>query len=133
MDAKVSLHQRIRNVFTKAFYKMLGITIGKGSYVHHKAYIDFRRGKTIIGTNVFIDYGCIILTHARFVPHRDDTKPTIIEDGVFLLKNATIFPEITVGRNSIVYPGSVVMKNIPENSIVMGNPAKITGSVDDKD
>ena len=45
--------------------------------------------------------------------------------------NATIICGVTVGENSIVGAGSVVTKDVPQNSVVVGNPAKAIGRVKD--
>lgn len=50
---------------------------------------------------------------------------TIIEDGASIGSSATILCGITIGKNSIVGAGAVVTKNVPENVIVAGNPAKV--------
>jgi serine acetyltransferase len=39
--------------------------------------------------------------------------------------DATIMPNVEIGDNSIISAGSVVFKSVPENSVVMGNPASI--------
>ena len=44
--------------------------------------------------------------------------------------NSTILPSIVIGQHSIVGAGSVVTKNVPDFSIVAGNPAKIIGKVE---
>jgi|688.fasta_scaffold166525_1 UDP-2-acetamido-3-amino-2,3-dideoxy-glucuronate N-acetyltransferase len=44
--------------------------------------------------------------------------------------NATILPGLTIGANSMVGAGAVVTKDVPPNTIVVGNPAKIVGYVD---
>ncbi|WP_434931427.1 WxcM-like domain-containing protein [Shewanella sp. HL-SH5] len=54
---------------------------------------------------------------------------TVVKKGSSIGANATILPGITIGENSMVGAGSVVTRNIPDNAIVMGNPAKITGYV----
>jgi maltose O-acetyltransferase len=43
---------------------------------------------------------------------------------VFLGSNVTILKGVTIGKNSIIGNGSVVTKNIPENVVAAGNPAK---------
>jgi acetyltransferase-like isoleucine patch superfamily enzyme len=50
---------------------------------------------------------------------------TIVKKGASIGSNATILCGITVGANSLIGAGSVVTKNVPENTIVAGNPAKI--------
>lgn len=54
----------------------------------------------------------------------------VIEDNVFIGANSIILPNITIGENSIVGSGSVVTKNVPKNTVVAGNPAKVICSVE---
>jgi acetyltransferase-like isoleucine patch superfamily enzyme len=54
-----------------------------------------------------------------------DSAPVIIEDDVWIGFNAAILKGVTIGRGSIIQPGSVVLKNVPPGSIVSGNPAEI--------
>jgi UDP-2-acetamido-3-amino-2,3-dideoxy-glucuronate N-acetyltransferase len=57
---------------------------------------------------------------------------TIVKDNVTIGANATILPGITLGKGCFVGAGSVVTKNVPEYSLVYGNPAKIMGRVNEK-
>jgi acetyltransferase-like isoleucine patch superfamily enzyme len=52
-------------------------------------------------------------------------KPVIIEDNVFIGACAIILKGVTIGKNSIIGAGSVVVSNVPKNVIVAGNPAKV--------
>jgi acetyltransferase-like isoleucine patch superfamily enzyme len=51
--------------------------------------------------------------------------PTVIKKGASIGSNATILCGITVGANSIIGAGSVVIKDVPANTIVAGNPARV--------
>ena len=53
------------------------------------------------------------------------SKPVKICENVWIGENAIILPGIEIGKNSIIGAGSVVTKNVPENCIMAGNPAKI--------
>lgn len=52
-------------------------------------------------------------------------KPTLVKQGASIGSSATLLGGITVGRNCIVGAGSVVTRDVPPNTIVAGNPAKI--------
>lgn len=56
-----------------------------------------------------------------------DTKKTgvKIEEDVWIGANAVILPGVTIGKHAIIGARAIVTKNIPENAIVCGNPAKI--------
>ncbi len=56
---------------------------------------------------------------------------TVVKKRVSIGANATIICGVTIGENSIIGAGSVVTKDVPNNSIVVGNPAKIIGKVKD--
>lgn len=98
-----------------------------------------------IGNNVMIapDVKIFTATHSvnlsERMPDRDrpdasicDTiaLPVTIEDGVWIGGNVTVLPGITIGQNSVIGAGSVVVKDIPANSIAVGNPCKVIKSID---
>lgn len=53
-----------------------------------------------------------------------------IMDNVFIGANSTILSNVKIGPNAIVAAGSVVTKDVPENTVVAGNPAKVIGTFD---
>ena len=50
---------------------------------------------------------------------------TVIKSGASIGANATILPGLVLGKNSMIGAGSVVTKDVPDNAVVVGNPAKI--------
>ena len=54
-----------------------------------------------------------------------DCTPTLVKCGASIGSSVTLLCGITIGENSIVGAGSVVTKDVPSNTIVAGNPAKI--------
>ena len=52
------------------------------------------------------------------------TKPIIIGDDVWIGANAVILPGVTIGKHCVVAAGAVVTKDVPDNTIVGGVPAK---------
>jgi UDP-2-acetamido-3-amino-2,3-dideoxy-glucuronate N-acetyltransferase len=57
---------------------------------------------------------------------------TIVKKGASIGANATILPGITIGEGAMVAAGAVVTKSVPNKAIVMGNPARVTGYVDQR-
>ena len=58
-------------------------------------------------------------------------KPIVIEKSVWIAAGATIIGGVTVGENSVVAAGSIVTKDVPPNTLVGGNPAKVIRSIGD--
>ena len=53
-----------------------------------------------------------------------------IMDNVYVANNVIIMPDVRINKNCIISAGSVVTGDIPENSVVAGNPAKVIGRFD---
>jgi acetyltransferase-like isoleucine patch superfamily enzyme len=62
-------------------------------------------------------------------PSADDVKPVRIGNNVWIGRRAIIGPGVTIGDNSIVSAGSVVMTDVPADAVVAGNPARRIGSL----
>jgi acetyltransferase-like isoleucine patch superfamily enzyme len=58
-------------------------------------------------------------------------KPIVIERNVWIAAGAIIIGGVTVGENSVVAAGSVVTRDVPPNSLVGGNPARVIRSIAD--
>jgi acetyltransferase-like isoleucine patch superfamily enzyme len=87
-----------------------------------------------IGKNFISAPGSIILAHdSSTISHcqKIRVEKTTIGENVFLGANAVVLPGVNIGDNSIVGAGSIVTKNVPENSVVGGNPARFICTVDD--
>ena len=89
-----------------------------------------------IGNHVFIAEGVILHTHDGAAWVLREKEPDLwvygaitIEDNCVIGWNAQILPNVRIGRNSIVGAGSVVITDVPPNSIVMGIPARVVSSV----
>lgn len=81
--------------------------------------------------NVFIG-PCVAFTNdkkPRSKQYPESFAKTIVEQGASIGANATILPGIRIGQNALVGAGAVVTKDVPENAIVVGNPAIIKGYV----
>jgi acetyltransferase-like isoleucine patch superfamily enzyme len=88
-----------------------------------------------IGDHVFISKGVGFHTHDGGVWVLRGKDPTIhvfgpitIEDNCIIGTKVEILPNVHIGRNSIIGAGSIVITDIPPNSIAMGVPARVIGS-----
>ncbi len=83
---------------------------------------------TMIGSNVTI----VTLNHDINPKTRVNANPKHVKIGknVWIGSDCTILPGVDIGENSIVGAGSVVTKNVPKNTIVVGNPARVIKEIE---
>jgi Hexapeptide repeat of succinyl-transferase len=60
-----------------------------------------------------------------------EVKPIIVGDNVWIGRGATIFPGVSIGNNSVIAAGAVVLSDVPENTLAGGNPARKIGTLPD--
>ena len=91
-----------------------------------------------IGKNVFITTGCQFITHdggtlifRKDIPDLEITKPIIVGDNVYFGNNVVVLPGVTIGNNVVIGACSVVTKDIPDNCVYAGNPAKFIKTTDE--
>lgn len=110
----------IRIFFLRFFYNM---NISYKAKMSFGVKLDKTNGKgIIIKDGAFLAYGVIVLTHDYV---RGIYKDTIIEENTFIGVNSIIMPGVKIYNNSIVALEPLVTKDVPENSIVAGNPTKV--------
>lgn len=145
MELNTSYHSREEIV--EIFSELTGNKVDSSFMCFPPFYTDFGKNITI-GKNVFFNTGCSFqdrggisiedgtmigmnvtiatLNHGLPLETRNVTypSPVIIGENVWIGSNATILPGVTIGDNSVVAAGAVVTKNVPENTVVAGVPAK---------
>lgn len=128
--------------------KKSNLKLGDNVWVNHYARIDASGGVTI-GEGCQIGYSSMILSHSSHNAirlngenyiHMDINervgyihKPVVVGDYTFIGGGACIMPGVTIGKGCVVGVNSVVTKDIPDYSIVVGIPARIIGSTQDTD
>lgn len=60
-------------------------------------------------------------------------KPVTIGDNCWLASNVTVCPGVTIGNGCVIGAGTVVTKDIPDNSLVLGVPGKVIRPITEKD
>lgn len=106
-----------------------GLVIGDNSVINSSCRID-TRGLVTIGSNVSISEGVSILTadHNPKTPNlQGRTRAVHLYDYVWIGTRAMILPGVTIGKGAVIGAGSIVTKDVPDLTIVAGNPAKPIG------
>jgi serine acetyltransferase len=96
--------------------------IGKGFVIHHGRALVLNKN-VVIGNKVTLKQNTTIGNKESLTG--EDLGSPIIEDNVTVGPNSVIIGPIVIGKNAIIGAGSVVVKDVPPNGIVAGNPAKL--------
>lgn len=137
------------NYRLRMFYlrHVLGISIGKGSFIHMGCFFDGNKirigNNTVIGRNCFFGDGKLTIknnvsitaqayifgaTHLKDSPIFDGIyRDVTIEDRAWIGARAMILPGVHIGKGSVLGAQSTATKNIPDFTVYAGTPAKKIG------
>jgi len=149
-DVKLGKNVKIHN-----FVNLYGCEIGDNTKIG--TFVEIQKGAKIgsnckisshtficegvsIEDNVFIGHNVTFINDLipRSIAEDDSLKteddwtciPTYVQKGASIGSSTTILCGITIGKNAVVGAGSVVTKDVPEDTIVAGNPAKVLRKID---
>lgn len=118
------------NAWRVFFYKLRGIRIGKGVYIVQGCFLEESRPWLIeLQERVTLSANVTIVTHDAIYSLLDSEIPyrygkVVVRKGTVICPGSIIMPGVTIGERSVVAPGSVVNKDVPDGVIVAGSPAK---------
>lgn len=109
------------------------VVIGSGVKIQNN--VSVYEG-VIVEDNVFLGPSCVftndLTPRAKYPKGRDNYVRTLIKEGATIGANATVVCGHTIGKYAMIAAGSVVTKDVPDNCLVRGNPARVCGFVDEK-
>ncbi|MBV9354205.1 MAG: hypothetical protein JO023_01635 [Chloroflexi bacterium] len=115
------------------FYRRL--TIGAGSVIGDHVTVNLD-APVRLGRNVSLGPHVLIYTATHQIGFGSNrrrsellARPVEIQDGVWIGLRATILPGVTVGRGSVVAAGALVDEDVPPNTYVIGNPARVMSTL----
>lgn len=120
------------SIIEPPFYCSYGHNIYIGDYVFLNVLCTILDGNEVhIGHHVMIGPAVQIYTAAHHL--RAETriqgwevaKPIVIEENVWVGGGAILLPGVRIGRNAVVGAGAVVSRDVPANTVVVGNPARV--------
>lgn len=106
------------------------IEIGENFYSNHNLTI-LDGAKVQFGDNVFVAPNCGFYTAGHPLDYEtrnkglEYAKPIKVGNNVWIGGNVIVLPGVTIGDNVVIGAGSVVNKDIPSNSVAVGNPCKV--------
>lgn len=118
------------------FYTDCGknITVGKNVFINMGCKFQ-DQGGIFIGDGTLIGHNVVLATlnHDMSPQERGSMIPAPIHIGknVWIGSNATILPGVTIGNGAIVAAGAVVTKDVPEDTVVGGVPAKLIRKIEE--
>ena len=129
--------------------QLLGVKIGKGSFLFRRTELLFPKGISIgdysnigwftlldgrgginIGSNVTIASYSKLITGSHDINSKDfkaEFKPIIVGDYAWICTGATICPNVTIGDGAVIAAGAVVTKDVEPYTVVAGIPARKIG------
>ena len=143
---KIDRFSLVGKIYYKILYRVnrekcvrkLGVNVGENLHIYGLVSFGTEPWAVTLGDNVFLTDGIKFICHdggtllyRDQIPDLEITRPITVGNNVYIGNNVVILPGVNIGNNVIIGAGAVVSRNIPDNSVAVGVPAKVIKSADD--
>ena len=141
---------RTLRIITKPFFELfcrikpvkyarfIGVNMGKNPHFYGKIHWGTEPWLITIGDNVHITADCKFVNHdggtlifRDQIPDLEITKPITIGNNVYIGTQTMILPGVNIGNNVVIGARSLVTKDIPDNRVAVGHPARVIKSTEE--
>lgn len=114
------------------------IEIGKNFFANHNTVI-LDGGRVKFGNNVFVAPNCGFYTAGHPIDYQrrnaglEYAHAITVGDNVWIGAGVQVMPGVTIGSNVVIGGGSVIVKDIPDNCVAVGNPCHVLRTITEQD
>lgn len=137
--AKLVRNKIIQKLYPIKYARNIGVNFPDNElHIYGKVIWSTEPWIITLGNNVHITDGVKFITHdggtllfRNIIPDLEITKPIVIGNDVYIGNNVIILPGVKIGNNVVIGAGAVVTKDIPNNVVIGGVPARILKTTDE--
>ena len=126
-----------RRINPTKFAKRVGVNFGNNCHFYGPIYWGNEAWLITLGDNVYITEKCKFVLHdggtllfRKQIPDLEITRPVLIGDNVYIGTETMILGGVHIGNNVVIGARSLVTKDIPDNCVAAGHPARVIKTID---
>lgn len=127
-----------RRMFPEKYARHIGVNFGKNLHVYGPVSWGSEPWIISLGDDVHITGNCKFIAHdggtlifRKEIPDLEITKPITVGSNVYIGEESLILPGVRIGSNVVIGARSVVTRDIPDNSVAAGVPARVIKTTDE--
>ena len=124
----IDISERLVSLIDPTAFVHPSAVIGRGSVIYPNCFIGV---EAVLGKSCFllsgavVNHNCTVGNHVVMATGAHLAGNVKVDDSVYIGQDATIRQYITVGKNVLIGMGAVVVKPVPDNAVMVGNPARL--------
>jgi len=127
-NAAADISERLVSLIDPTAFIHPSAVIGRGSVIYPNCFIGV---EAALGESCFllagaaVNHNCTVGSHVVMATGAHLAGNVTVSDAVYIGQDATVRQYVTVGRNALIGMGAVVVKPVPDNAVMAGNPARL--------